>query len=252
LLLQEKRLKVNLYNNFIEILFVRVLLVDDHFLFRGGLKSLLYSIDKYSEILEVDCGKDAIAFVDNDDNIDVVLLDYDLGDISGLDVLNHIKENNPEIPVIMLSAHETPSLIQDLLTKGASGFITKTSSPDVMLSAVNLVLSGGMYVPPAMLAPQEPTSKNYNSTPYIINEYNQKAPSNSTIESRIEIDHQLTDRQVGVLRELSGGLSNKEIARVLDISPSTVKVHVAAILKELGAKNRTVAVTMAKDMGLFN
>jgi DNA-binding NarL/FixJ family response regulator len=227
---------------------VRVLLVDDHTLFREGLKILLGSIDKFNEVLDVDCGQSALSFLDNDDDIDVILLDYELGDMSGLEVLAHIKTENPEIPVIMLSAHEDPELIQDLLRKGASGFITKTSSSDVMLSAISLVVSGGIYVPPAMLAVQlnpktsSPTSSNVK----------QAITANSFLApNMVEKGYQLTPRQTEVLKELGKGLSNKETARELNMSPSTVKVHVAAILKELEAKNRTVAVAMAKDLGII-
>lgn len=229
---------------------MRVLLVDDHSLFRDGLKLLLGKIDEFNEILEVSCGQDALNFLENDDNIDVVILDYDLGDMSGLDVLSHIKVENPEVPVIMLSAHEDSSLIQSLLNKGASGFITKTSSSDVMLSAVSLVVSGGIYVPPAILLGNISSQKKSSETPLTLK--NKPITANSFLSpNMVKLGYQLTPRQTSVLVELGKGLSNKEIAKVLDISPSTVKVHVAAILKELDAKNRTVAVTMAKDMGLY-
>lgn len=226
---------------------MRVLLVDDHSLFRSGLKTLLTSVDQFNEILEVNSGQSALAFFAEDDDIDVVLLDYELGDMHGSDILTHVKSEHPEIPVIMLSGREDASLIQQLLNNGASGFITKTSEPEVMLSAINLVLSGGVYVPPAMLLgasnPVMPPTEGQNITA-------QSSSESNTVPS--ELTELLTDRQIDVLRELSKGLSNKEVARILSISPSTVKVHVAAILKELGAKNRTVAVTMAKDMGLLN
>ncbi len=227
---------------------MRVLLVDDHTLFRDGLKTLLGNIDQFNEVLDVDCGQAAISFLEDDDDIDVVLLDYELGDMSGLEVLSVIKAENPEIPVIMLSAREESALIQDLLAKGASGFITKTSSSDVMLSAISLVVSGGIYIPPAILTGQVTTPNTSAPTTGI------KKPLNANsflAPNMAEHGYQLTQRQTDVLEELGKGLSNKEIARELNMSPSTVKVHVAAILKELDAKNRTVAVTMAKDMGLI-
>ena len=222
---------------------MRVLLVDDHTLFRDGLKTLLGGIDQFNEVLEVDSGQGALDLVEDDDDIDVILLDYELGDMHGTEVLLKVKEDNPEIPVIMLSAHEDSALIQDLLAKGASGFITKTSSTDVMLSAISLVVSGGIYVPPAVLAGTMNTGKPAEKKPITVNSF--LAPR------MVEQGYQLTQRQTDVLQEMGKGLSNKEIARELNMSPSTVKVHVAAILKELEAKNRTVAVTMAKDMGLI-
>lgn len=226
---------------------MRILLVDDHTLFRDGLKTLLSNIDEYNEVLEVDSGRGALDMLAQDDDIDVLLLDYELGDMSGQDVLLHVKAEMPEIPVIMLSAHEEAALIQDLLSKGASGFITKTSSTDVMLSAISLVVSGGIYVPPAILKAQVSSAGAEASS---------SKPAPITVNSFLAPNmaakgYQLTQRQTDVLQELGKGLSNKEIARVLNMSPSTVKVHVAAILKELDAKNRTVAVSMAKDMGLI-
>lgn len=230
---------------------MRILLVDDHTLFRDGLRTLLSNIDDYNEVLEVASGQEAIDLMAKDDDIDVLLLDYQLGDMSGLDVLNHVKVQNPEIPVIMLSAHEDAALIQELLAKGASGFITKTSSTDVMLSAISLVVSGGIYVPPAILAGAAtgagaPAQKQNESRPAPITVNSFLAPKMA------EKGYQLTQRQTDVLQEMGKGLSNKEIARELDMSPSTVKVHVAAILKEMDAKNRTIAVSMAKDMGLID
>jgi DNA-binding NarL/FixJ family response regulator len=227
---------------------MRVLLVDDHTLFREGVKTLLAKIDTLNEVLEVASGQEALAFLENDSDIDVLLLDYNLGDMSGEQVLLQVKKDSPEIPVIILSAQEEAPLIQDLLSKGASGFITKTSTSDVMLSAISLVVSGGIYVPPAILAGNVPLSVAPSAA------VEQKPVTiNSFLAPRMaEKGFQLTQRQTDVIQEMAKGLSNKEIARSLDMSPSTVKVHVAAILKELDAKNRTVAVSMAKDMGLVD
>lgn len=232
---------------------MRVLLIDDHTLFRDGLKILLGNIDQFNEVLDVASGQAAISLIDEDDDIDVVLLDYELGDMSGLDVLEHIKLESPEIPVIMLSAHEDAGLIQTLLAKGASGFITKTSTSDVMLSAISLVVSGGVYVPPAILQGQLGQAMTENQTPERSPQKTRPITVNSFLSPKMaERGYQLTQRQTDVLQEMGKGLSNKEIARVLNMSPSTVKVHVAAILKELEAKNRTFAVSHAKDMGLIS
>jgi DNA-binding NarL/FixJ family response regulator len=228
---------------------MRVLLVDDHTLFREGIKTLLAKIDDLNEVLEVSSGQEALDFLANDDDIDVILLDYNLGDMSGEQVLLQVKKETPEIPVIMLSAQEEASLIQGLLAHGASGFITKTSTANVMLSAISLVVSGGVYVPPAILAGNSasqtaPASSPSTSGSFGVNRF--LAPKMA------EHGYQLTQRQTDVIIEMGKGLSNKEIARALDMSPSTVKVHVAAILRELDAKNRTIAVSMAKDMGLID
>ena len=237
---------------------MRVLLVDDHALFRDGLHILLKNGDAFDEVLEQSTGAGAIQFVDEDDNIDVVLLDYQLDDMDGLNVLEQIKKSSPEIPVIILSAHEDADLIQTTLQKGASGFITKTSTSDVMISAINLVVSGGIYIPPAMLIKKETSLQKQESR--FVNEMT-AAPGHihsHTADIRSNLapvpkDHEypITERQMDVLQEMGKGLSNKEIARELNMSPSTVKVHVAAILKTFEAKNRTIAVAIAKDNGLI-
>ena len=222
---------------------MRVLLVDDHALFRDGLHTLLNSIDTFSEILEQASGSQAIQFIEEDANIDLVLLDYQLDDMDGLNVLKIIKNKSPEIPIIMLSAHENTELIQNALHDGASGFITKASTPKLMVSAINIVVSGGIYIPPEILTKPIISETKNNSTHISAHPF-------LAIEE-VASEYQLTQRQREVLKEMGKGFSNKEIARELNMSPSTVKVHVAAILKELKAKNRTIAVSLAKDSGLI-
>lgn len=208
------------------------LLVDDHALFRAGLSVLLQKIPGAGAVLEVGTGRGAQQQVREHPGLDLVLLDYTLPDSNGIEVLRAIKTQSPELPVILLSAHVDSGLIQQALKEQASGFIPKTSTPDVMLSAVQLVLNGGLYIPPEAMGPAQT-----NGVPPAA------APSGKA---------QLTQRQMDVLQQMKNGLSNKEIARELNMSPSTVKVHVAAILRELAAASRTQAVFLAKDRGLLD
>lgn len=209
------------------------LLVDDHALFRAGLVVLLQKMSGDAAVLEVGTAAAALDMAAKNPAIDLVLLDYTLPDSNGIEVLRTLKRTRPELPVILLSAHIDSVLIQQALKEQASGFIPKTSTPDVMMSVVQLVLNGGVYIPPeAMDAPGA------TSAP----------PSFSSPPGRI----QLTQRQMDVLQQMKNGLSNKEIARQLHMSPSTVKVHVAAILRELAASSRTQAVFLAKDRGLLD
>lgn len=210
------------------------LLVDDHALFRAGLVVLLQKMSGEAAVLEVGTAAAALKTAAEKPAIDLVLLDYTLPDSNGIEVLRALKGARPELPVILLSAHIDSALIQQALKEQASGFIPKTSTPDVMLSAVQLVLNGGLYIPPeAMSAPGSvPSAPSFHSSP----------------AGRI----QLTQRQMDVLQQMKNGLSNKEIARQLHMSPSTVKVHVAAILRELAASSRTQAVFLAKDRGLLD
>jgi two-component system nitrate/nitrite response regulator NarL len=199
---------------------MKILLIDDHALFRDGFSLLIRSMSTDYEVECVGTGGLGLAAVADHPEIDLILLDYKLPDGNGIEFLQKLREQSPSTPVVLLSAEENSALIQTALSQGASGFIPKSASAEVMLSAVKLVLAGGVYVP-------------------------QMALNNANGLSESD----LTDRQIEVLREMAKGLSNKEIARVLDMSPATVKVHVAAILSRLKVKNRTQAVTIAREAG---
>ncbi len=211
------------------------LLVDDHALFRAGLVVLLQKMSGDAVVHEVGTAAAALQTAADNPAIDLVLLDYTLPDSNGIQVLRALKVARPELPVILLSAHVDSGLIQQALKEHASGFIPKTSTPDVMLSAVQLVLNGGIYIP--LEAMNAPAAANAPAAFQAV-----------TAGGRI----QLTQRQMDVLQQMKNGLSNKEIARQLHMSPSTVKVHVAAILRELAASSRTQAVFLAKDRGLLD
>lgn len=211
------------------------LLVDDHALFRAGLVVLLQKMSGDAVVHEVGTAAAALQTAAENPAIDLVLLDYTLPDSNGIQVLRALKLARPELPVILLSAHIDSGLIQQALKEHASGFIPKTSTPDVMLSAVQLVLNGGIYIP--LEAMNAPAAASFPSSFQA-----------ASVGGRI----QLTQRQMDVLQQMKNGLSNKEIARQLHMSPSTVKVHVAAILRELAASSRTQAVFLAKDRGLLD
>ncbi|MCG8668407.1 MAG: response regulator transcription factor [Pseudomonadales bacterium] len=227
-----------------------VLLVDDHALFRDGLALLLSQHDSETQVHTCTTVAEALKYAEDHEDLDLALLDYNLPDGNGLALLKELKGILPATPIAMLSGEEDPTLIQNSLNAGASGFITKTSTSDVMLSAVSLIMNGGMYIPPAILAQQAPVAQPAVTSAGIepTNITADNASPNMAPQSRQ--DYQLTERQKDVLREMVKGLSNKEIAKELNMSPSTVKVHVAAILRELEVKNRTQVVALAQQQGL--
>lgn len=227
---------------------MEVLVVDDHVLFRDGLALLLRQKDADNQIHTCGTTAEAIRFTESHDDLDLILLDYNLPDGNGLDLLYQLKEALPATPIALLSGVEDPALIQSALKAGASGFITKTSTSEVMLGAVALIMSGGVYVPPAILAGDQytgPAASNTGSTAQ-----SQVSDAARQPAGAAPANYQLTERQKDVLKEMVKGLSNKEIARELNMSPSTVKVHVAAILKALDVKNRTQVVSLARQQGL--
>jgi len=227
---------------------LNVLLIEDHVLFREGVTLILERLADDIHILCSGSAEGGLEQARANPDLQLVLLDYNLPNSNGIDCLHQLLKLLPNTPLVMLSAENNSGLIQRALKMGAKGFITKNSSSKIMLSAIKLVLSGGVYIPPAALenndspisgsAPKDQVSQ-ASATP------NREA--SSELNARGNSNYQLTGRQREVLAEMAKGLSNKEIAQILNMSPSTVKVHVAAILREFEVKNRTQAVNFARE-----
>jgi len=204
-------------------LYLKILIVDDHELFRDGLSLTLAALSPHETppaILHADCADKAIVLLEQHGAFDLILLDLALPDTHGMKVLKWLQESMPKCPVVIISATEKHSDIMRALDTGASGFIPKSTSSDVILSALQLVLSGGRYLPPQLL----------------------------TSAPRIEY---LTDRQMEVLQYMNDGMSNKMIARALALSESTVKAHIRKVFSVLQAKSRSHAISIATRMGIL-
>ncbi|MFD2234966.1 response regulator [Phaeospirillum tilakii] len=213
---------------------MKILIADDHELFRDGLRHVLSQFEGPPEIIEASDFPQAIAAAEQDPDIGIVLLDLAMPGMSWSDGLTKLREVLPsEVPVIVLSASDDRRHVLQAVNMGAAGFIPKTSSSRVMLSALKLVLSGGVYLPPALLD-QGPSGNDGAGLP---------VAGESALAA-------LTPRQREVLTLLGQGKSNKEIARVLELAEGTVKLHVTAILKALNVNNRTRAVVAASHLGL--
>lgn len=230
---------------------VRIFLIEDHALFREGVCLILQQLAEDVEVVPAENAKEAIniATQASEQGFDLILMDLHLPDTTGYDLLKELKTLLPLTPLAVFSAEENSTYISEALNLGATGFITKSSNSQVMIGAIKLILSGGIYIPPAILLQSTPiissTSRQANS----LSEANSSGQA-STPSIGNENDTQLTGRQKEVLTYMAKGLSNKEIAKQLEMSPSTAKVHVAAILRTLEAKNRTQAVQFARDQGL--
>lgn len=214
---------------------MNVLLVEDHALFRDGVTLILENLDENVDVHCAESAAQALALAEKHSDLSLILLDYNLPDGNGLDIIATLQDKGCTTPIIMLSAEQNSDLIHQALNNGAKGFITKSSPSAVMISAIQLVLAGGIYIPPDALNKASTTPTKTEET-----------------KNTGDGSFALTDRQREVLLEMHKGLSNKEIARELNMSPSTVKVHVAAILREFDVKNRTQAVTFAKERGLID
>jgi DNA-binding NarL/FixJ family response regulator len=210
---------------------MKILIADDHELFRDGLRHVLDQLGSPLTIVEAADFQQAIAAVERERDIEIVLLDLSMPGMAWNDGLQALKDLLPEgVPLIVLSASDDRRHVLQAVNMGAAGFIPKTSSSRVMLSALKLVLSGGVYLPPALLE-----------------QATQGDGGPMANESAVSF---LTPRQREVLALLGQGKSNKEIARVLQLAEGTVKLHVTAILKALNVNNRTRAVVAASQLGL--
>jgi DNA-binding NarL/FixJ family response regulator len=210
---------------------MKILLVDDHALIRDALRGVLSELKEQATVLEAANWRQATLQLEQHADIELVLLDLMLPDRDGFDALAELRENNPAISVIVLSGHQDRASVIKALDLGALGFIPKSAQREVMLSAFNLVFSGGIYIPPEILDRGGPQS---TAGPM------QAAPS---------ADLGLTERQMAVLVLMMQGKSNKAICRLLNVAEQTVKTHVTAILKALNVANRTEAVIAAEARG---
>jgi DNA-binding NarL/FixJ family response regulator len=172
--------------------------------------------------------------------IELILLDLNLPDRNGFEVLAELRKRYPAVSVVVLSASDERDNVAKALDLGALGFIPKSSPREVMLSAFNLIFAGGIYVPPEILA--RPVSRAAIPALQATPAYTGKQVSAATLG--------LTDRQMDVLVLMMQGKSNKAICRALDLAEPTVKNHVTAILKALKASNRTEAVIAAGAFGV--
>jgi DNA-binding NarL/FixJ family response regulator len=211
---------------------MRVLTADDHGLFRDGLRLVLDQLEEGIEILEAGSLPAALDAAQGLNDLDLALLDLNMPGMEGIAGVRRFRKMYPDVPIVVISGSDNLLDIDQAMAAGVAGFICKTSSSQVMLSALRLVLAGGVYLPSELL---------------------QRHPGNSAARyssagNNPEIN--LTGRQIEVLRLLAEGKPNKVIAAELELSEGTVKIHLNAIFRALKVRNRTEAVLAAQQLGL--
>ena len=199
---------------------MKVLLVDDHAVVREGVAAVLRQAALNSVILQAADTTAAIAVAHEHSDIDIVLLDLMMPGVSGMAALDGFAAAHPAIPVIVLSSSEVPGDVRAVLARGALGYVPKSANPATLLAAVQLVLSGEMYVPP-----------------FLANLTTDDVPPADRLAG-------LTDRQMAVLKLVGEGAVNKEIAYRLGISEKTVKAHLTAIFRAIKVTNRAAAARL--------
>lgn len=212
----------------------RILLADDHSLFRAGMRCILARGLPDLAVDEADSFRQAIAAV-TARRYDLVLMDLLMPNLEPLDGLRAVKGAAPETPLAVLSMLDGEAEIQQALAAGAAGFIPKASTPAVTCHAIGLILSGGVYLPPGILDRSPPPP-------------DQPAARPAAGAAGREVDR-LPQRQQEVLRELLLGKSNKEIARALNIAVPTVNIYIAALKKFFRVCSRTSLVLAAAGQG---
>ncbi len=211
---------------------VKILLLDDHPLFRKGIVQTLHDIDASHVVVEANTAEQALGMLKAETDIDGVFLDLTLPDMSGFDFLAELREQRIPVPVIILSADETPEVVDRGLRAGASGYLTKAVAGEEIAAALHALESTGSYVSRSLKQP--------------LNHYRAEQ-----IEVNGLLDTTLTRRQRQVLELLAQGLSNLQIATALNISESTVKGHASTLFSIFNADNRTQCVNEARKYHLL-
>jgi DNA-binding NarL/FixJ family response regulator len=202
----------------------RLLIADDHPLFRGALREAVTGLFKEVDIAEAGTFEEVTDLAERGGDVDLILLDLSMPGVRGFSGLMYLRAQYPSLPVVVVSANDDPAVIRRCMEFGASGFIPKTLGIEALRQAVIRVLEGEVWTPPDVdLARQ----------------------SDDETAAMIARLATLTPQQVRVLMMLSGGLLNKQIAYELGVSEATVKAHVSAILQKLGVESRTQAVIAA-------
>ncbi len=199
-----------------------IMIVDDHALFRTGMKMILTQVGEAAGISEACSIKEAFDF--SESGVDVILLDIHMPGLNGIDGIKPIRDKFSKVPIIVLSASSDLNDMQKAKELGASGFMNKAALAEEMVSSINRVLDGKTCFPDDV--------------------------DSVDLAPKTSLSNALTPRQIEVLIYLCEGKSNKLIARELEMSENTVRVHVSAILAALGAVNRSEAILIAQREGI--
>jgi DNA-binding NarL/FixJ family response regulator len=211
---------------------INVLLVDDQTLVRQGVRSLLDLSEDIRVVAEAGDGQQALQMIP-ELRPDVVLLDMRMPNMSGLDVLNAMKDGEGMPPVIILTTFDDDQLVLAGMKAGAKGYLLKDVSLDQLVDAVKVVAAGGSLVAPVV------TQRLLSGLKNMQNDF-----------ASLDRPDPLTDRETEILRLMASGYSNKEIANSLGVAEGTVKNHVSNILSKLGVRDRTRAVLKAFELGI--
>lgn len=215
---------------------IKIALIDDHKLFREGVKRILSFESTFEVVAEAGDGKHVNELVEMY-KPDIVLMDINMPEMNGIEATKHLVENFPETKVIILSIHDDENYVTHALQTGAQGYLLKEIDTESLLEAIKVVYDGGSYLHPKV-------------THNLVREYRKLVEDKEATSGLQRIEyrkplHLLTRRECQVLQLLSEGQSNRKIAETLVISEKTVKNHVSNILQKMKVNDRTQAVVKA-------
>jgi two-component system response regulator NreC len=213
---------------------IRVVLVDDHLILREGIRALLEKVSDIEMVGEADNGTEAVAKVAQL-MPDVVLMDITMPGLNGLEATRQIKQEHPQVKVLILTMHETDQYLSEMLEAGASGYVVKTTTSSELISAIRTVYQGDVHLYPSI-------------TRMLVEDYLHKVQLGEEKESY----NGLTPREKEILMYIAGDKQNKEIAELLGISVRTVQSHRTNLMDKLGAHDRTELVKYAIRKGIID
>ena len=221
---------------------MKILIADDHELFLQGLEFILQKQYPEAQIVLASNYNDIFQILKKQKDFDLILTDLAMPGANWLDALKQIHVDCPDVPIIIISAVFDRQILQKTFDIGVSGYVSKSFSNSLIISAINLVMAGGIYVPPQVL------QMSVQSSPEPMRELlaSLNEPKSDTTDNNI-----LTPRQKEVLTCLADGLSNKQIAYRLGVSEGTIKIHITLLLRALEVTNRLAAVRKAVQLGII-
>jgi len=218
---------------------IKVLVVDDHPLF---LDAILYTLKRLSDevdVLDANHIDQALRLAESNSDLDLMLIDLCMPSSHGVTTIAHFAERFPSLPIVVISAFDENKVIEQVLAIGAMGFISKTANSEEIIAALQQVLQGHVYLPVTTL-----DRKSFRTD---------FATAQLLADKRVtrNIHHGLTPRQIEVIKYLAKGQTNKEIALAMDISESTIKIHLSDIYYKLGVNSRSQAILVATQLGIL-
>lgn len=211
----------------------KILIADDHPLFREAIHNVISDGFPGCEVMETEDLDSTLGLTRSHDDLDLILLDLNMPGMHGLNGLINLRNEAPTIPVVIVSAEQDKQIVLQAITYGAVGFITKSSPRAQMTDAITQILNGNVYLPSDIIRSQTTTHRRSNHD-------SPRFPP--------ELLQALTRKQLLVLERMTKGESNKQIAYTLEIAETTVKAHVSAILRKLNVHNRVQAILSAGDV----